>query len=132
MSKKNSSVILKKKINNKEKFSFIYLNLKKKLNSLKTKSFLVAVSGGPDSLALTALTKLYSSEHNRKFYYVLVDHNLRKKSSEEAISVKKLLKKNKISLHILKNKIKINSNIQSKARTIRYNLLCNYCRKKNI
>ena len=68
MSKKNSSVNLK---NNFEKFkdlSNIFHNFEKNLNKLKTKKFLVAVSGGPDSLALTALTKIYSLENRKKFY----------------------------------------------------------------
>ena len=37
------------------------------------KSFLVSVSGGPDSLALTALTKSYKLENNNvNFIYVLI------------------------------------------------------------
>ena len=62
MSKKNSNVILKNCFKNNEELSHIYSSFKKKLNSLKKKIFLVAVSGGPDSLALTALSKAYSYE----------------------------------------------------------------------
>ena len=70
-------------------------NFSKKLKSLNKKIFLVAVSGGPDSLALTALAKFYSYENKCKIYYVLIDHKIRKNSSKEAQSVKKLLKKHK-------------------------------------
>ena len=66
----------------------------------------MAVSGGPDSLALVALAKLFNYETKCKIYYVLIDHNLRKNSSTEANSVKRLLKKNKINLLIIKNKKK--------------------------
>ena len=64
MSKKNSNVILKENFNNDKELSGIYLNFKKKLNKLKKKPILIAVSGGPDSLALSALAKLYSLEKN--------------------------------------------------------------------
>ncbi len=102
MSKKNSNVILKNCFKNCEELLYIYSTFKKKLNSFKKKNFLIAVSGGPDSLALTALAKSYSYENKCKIYYVLVDHNLRKNSSHEARSVKKLLKKHQITLNILK------------------------------
>ena len=132
MSKKNSSVNLKNCFKDYEELSNIYSSFKKRLNSFKKKNFLIAVSGGPDSLALTALAKAYSYKNNSKIYYVLVDHNIRKKSSQEAILVKKLLKKNQIHLNVLKNKKLITKNIQSKARTVRYDLLTNFCKKKNI
>ncbi len=93
-------------------------------------SILIAVSGGPDSLALSALAKAYSYKKKCKIYYVLVDHNLRKGSTKEALKVKKLLKNYKINLHILKNKKLINKNIQSQARKIRYELLNHFCEKK--
>ena len=44
---------------------------------------------------------------------------------------KALAKKNQIHLNVLKNKKTITTNIQSRARTIRYDLLTNFC-KKNI
>ena len=132
MSKKNSNVILKSAFKDYEELSHIYSAFKKKLNSFKKKSFLIAVSGGPDSLALTALAKSYGYENKCKIYYVLVDHNLRKNSSSEAQSVKKLLRKPHINLNILKNKKLIKKNIQSEARGIRYNLLTTFCKKKKI
>jgi len=132
MSKKNSNVILKEGFKNYEELSYIYSSFKKKLNLFKKKLFLIAVSGGPDSLALTALAKAYSYENKCKIYYVLVDHNLRKNSSDEAKSVKGLLKKYQITLNILKNKKIITSNIQSEAKKVRYNLLINFCKKKRL
>ncbi len=132
MSKKNSNVILKNRFKNYKELSHTYNIFKKKLNFFKKKKFLIAVSGGPDSLALTALAKLYSYETKSKFYYVLVDHNLRKNSSREAQLVKKLLKKHQITLQVLKNKRIIKKNIQSEARNVRYNLLTTFCKKKKI
>ena len=60
MSKKNSSVNLKNGFKEFNDLSKTFSNFKKKLNLTKKKTFVVAVSGGPDSLALAALTKAYS------------------------------------------------------------------------
>ena len=133
MSKKDLSVLKSKNLISNKKTSIIFSNFKAELNSyIKNNSFLVAVSGGPDSLALSILSKAYSEEKKNKVYYVLVDHGIRKNSSKEASAVKKLLKKKGISLSILKNKKKISKNIQSQARSIRYELLLNYCDKHKI
>ena len=109
--------------------SDIFFSFQKKLDKLNKRNYLVAVSGGPDSLALTALTKSYTKHKKTRFHYVLVDHNIRKNSYQEAIKVKKLLKKNKINLTIFVNKKKITENIQAEARKVRYNILLNYCKK---
>ena len=132
MSKKNSNVNLKNQIRDFGELSDIYKNFKKKLKTFKKNSFVVAISGGPDSLALAALSKAISTESKIKFFYVLVDHKIRKNSSSEAKKVKYLLKKHNISLNILSNKFKIVKNIQSQARTVRYELLINFCRKKKV
>jgi tRNA(Ile)-lysidine synthase len=132
MSKKNSSVNLKIVFQNHKDLSNIYYNFKNKLDGLNKKNYTVAVSGGPDSLALVALTKAYSNTNSTNFHYVLVDHNIRKNSAQEAKLVQKLLKKNKINLKIILNKKKITKNIQSFARSTRYEILAKYCKKNNI
>jgi len=132
MSKKNSSVNLKNGFRDYKELSFIFLNFKNKLDVLKKKKYLVAVSGGPDSLALVALSKAYSFCKKTKFYYVLIDHNIRKNSSLEAIKVKHLLKKKYLNLRVFINKKKITKNIQAEARNARYNILINFCKKNNI
>ena len=63
-----------------------------KKNYKKNKTFVVAVSGGPDSLALVSIIKNIMQENQYKFFFAIVDHNLRKNSAKEALSVKKLLK----------------------------------------
>tara|TARA_B100001564_G_scaffold345247_1_gene343698 strand:- start:273 stop:1295 length:1023 start_codon:yes stop_codon:yes gene_type:complete len=132
MSKKNSNVLnLKSLVLGNKKTSNLYSIFKKNLKPLnKKKSFIVGVSGGPDSLSLSALMKIFSIETKAKVFYVLIDHGIRKDSSKEAVKVKKLLKKHKISLVVLKNEEKINKNIQAKAREIRYKLLLNFSKKK--
>ena len=103
-------------------------------NSLDTKENLaVAVSGGPDSLALAYLTKCYSLKKKIKIRYYIVNHKLRKESSLEAEVVKKVLKKIDIHCKILNwNGKKPSKNIQAKARDKRYSLLANECRKNKI
>jgi tRNA(Ile)-lysidine synthase len=101
------------------------------LSSLKTKGDLaVAVSGGPDSLALAYLTKCYSLKNKVKVKYYIVNHKLRKESSLEAKTVKKVLKKIDIECTILNwNGKKPTKNIQALARDKRYFLLANECKK---
>ncbi len=129
MSKKNSNVILKKGFSDLKDLSNIFLNFKKKLNTLKKNKYVVAVSGGPDSLALVALTRAYMLQNKTKFYYALIDHNLRKNSNQEAQKVKKLLKKKNINLKIFLNHKHISKNIQSEARDVRYEILSKYCKR---
>ena len=63
MSKKDLSVLKFKNLSLKNKTSLIYTNFKTYLEKyIKKKNFLIAVSGGPDSLALAALSKIYSNE----------------------------------------------------------------------
>ena len=106
MSKKNSSVNLNNGFKNYRDLSKIFLKFKNKLDNLNKSKYVVAVSGGPDSLALVALTRAYTFFKKTKFFYVLVDHSLRKNSDKEAQNVKKLLKKNSINLKIFINKKK--------------------------
>ena len=90
----------------------------------------VAISGGPDSLALAYLVKCYLLINKLDSKFFIVDHGLRKESSKEAKSVKLLLRKFDISCTILKwTGKKPNSNIQSIARNERYNLLKKACKK---
>jgi len=132
MSKKNSSVNLKNGFKNYKDLSDIFLNFKNKLNNQKKNKYVVAVSGGPDSLALVALTKAYNFFRKTSFYYVLIDHNIRKNSNHEAHKVKKLLKKENINLKIFLNKKKIIKNIQAEARNARYDILSSYCKKNRV
>ena len=132
MSKKNSSVSLKNGFKDYKDLSKIFSNFKNKLDTLKKDKYAVAVSGGPDSLALVALTKAYTFFRKTKFYYLLIDHNIRKNSNLEAIKVKKLLKKKSINLNIFLNKKKIIKNIQAEARNVRYDILTSFCKKNRI
>ena len=95
--------------------------------------FIVGVSGGPDSLALAFLTKIYSIKYKLNSRYFIVDHKLRKSSTNEAKTVKKILNNFHIKTEILTwYGAKPSKNIQSLARKKRYDLLLSKCRQLNI
>ncbi|MDA7576548.1 tRNA lysidine(34) synthetase TilS [Candidatus Pelagibacter sp.] len=136
MSPKNLNVsnkthkFLLNKLKDKKTFQ-IYRNFEHNLTI--NKNFIVAVSGGPDSLALSFLAKIYSIKKSLDVKYFLVDHKLRKNSNSEAKKVKKNLKNFSIELNILEWKgIKPKKNIQSIARDKRYELLINRAKKLRI
>ena len=121
---------LSNKLKDKQTFN-TYKKFEKELN-IKD-DFIVAVSGGPDSLALSFLSKVYSIKKTLKVNFIIVDHKLRKNSSKEANFVKGLLKKLSINLKILTwiGK-KPKSNIQAIARNKRYELLTKTAKKLKI
>ena len=136
MSLKNLSVttkipkLLKSKLNNR-RINQIYRTFEKSLNI--DRNFAVAVSGGPDSLSLAFLAKIYSIKKNINAKFFIVDHKLRIESSKEALLVKKILKKFSINSEILtwegKKPVR---NIQASARLKRYELLFAKCDKFKI
>ncbi len=135
MSRKNLNAkkipkVLDLKLKNR-RINQIYKKFEKSLNI--DENFIVAVSGGPDSLALSFLSKIYSIKRNLKVKYYIVDHRLRAESTYEAKIVKKILKKNSIDSNILTLKgRKPNKNIQSLARQKRYKLLFAKCKQFKI
>ena len=136
MSHKNLSAttkihkLLKNKLNNKKIYK-IYQKFKKSLNI--NENFAVGVSGGPDSLALAFLAKIYSLENKLSSKFFIVDHKLRPESKTEAKTVRKILAKASIKAEILTwNGKKPIKNIQSIARKNRYELLFKRCDKFNI
>ena len=136
MSPKNLNVLSKthKLLLNKLKDKRIFQIYKKFETSLNiNEDFIVAISGGPDSLALSFLAKIYSIKKNLDIRYFIVDHKLRKNSTLEAKQTQKQLKKFSINLNILTwNGTKPKKNIQSIARDKRYKLLASEAKKLNI
>ena len=95
--------------------------------------FIAAISGGPDSLALSFLAKIFSIKNSLNVKFFIVDHKLRKESSLEAKYVQRLLKNYSINIDILSwNGRKPKKNIQSVARDKRYELLINEAKKHKI
>ena len=110
---------------------------KKFANNIKNINFesniSLALSGGPDSMGLLYLINSYKFPKKIKIYVYIVDHLLRKKSSDEAQFIKSKIKKLNVKVRILKwvgNKPF--SNIQAKARNKRYNLIAKQCEIDNV
>jgi tRNA(Ile)-lysidine synthase len=88
----------------------------------------VAVSGGPDSLALTILADRWAREHGGQLIALTVDHRLRPESAEEARTVGGWLAARGLSHHVLVwTDTKPATGIQEAARAARYRLLAGWC-----
>ena len=115
---------------NKKKF-FVLLN--KNLTIENNPTIAAAVSGGPDSMGLVFLLNDWCKLINGNLIALIVNHNLRKNSLEEATSTQNILKKKKIKSKILSvHNSQINKKSMNEARINRYKLLTNYCRANNI
>ncbi len=136
MSLRNSNAKIKipKILKENLKNNRIFKILNKFEKSLKIEeNFLVAVSGGPDSLALAFLSKIYAIKKNLNVKFFIIDHQLRNNSTIEAKKVKKVLSQNLIKAEILSwEGKKPSKNIQSNARKKRYELLFKQCNKFKI
>ncbi len=87
----------------------------------------LAVSGGPDSMALAFCVKRWGQ---RDCIALIVEHGLREESAAEAAHVKKQLKKLGIQAKILPWKHgDIEGRVHEKAREARYELLTKECHK---
>jgi tRNA(Ile)-lysidine synthase len=133
MKRKDLTAVSLKLLEDK-KINHIYFRFREKISSFVGKErFAIAVSGGSDSLALSTLAKLYSLENDNDFVALIIDHKLRKESANEAKQTYKSLTQSKIKAKILTYQgEKFSSNIQKKARDLRYDLFEKYCAKNKI
>ena len=132
--KKNLNFYLKKLKDPKiQKLYKVFSNNLASLD-LSNKKIMVGVSGGADSLSLLFFSQCFALKNKAKLYPVIIDHKLREESTNEAKNLKYKLKKNfKIDCKILSKKItKIDKNIQTYARELRYDLFLKECNKYNI
>tara|TARA_B100001123_G_C15140595_1_gene959321 strand:- start:95 stop:1150 length:1056 start_codon:yes stop_codon:yes gene_type:complete len=138
---KKKSLSVKKKIHNillanlkNPKIKKSYGVFKKNINKLgDIRKFAAAVSGGPDSLALSYFLKCYSLQNKTKVFFYQVDHGLRKNSLKESRLVQRKMKNFDINSKILlwRGK-KPYSNIQSIAREKRYSYIFKQCTKDKV
>ncbi|MBP9752664.1 MAG: tRNA lysidine(34) synthetase TilS [Proteobacteria bacterium] len=97
------------------------------------KKIAVAVSGGPDSLALCLILDAWGKENNKQIFALTVDHKLRPESEEEAKKVAKWLNSYSINHSILTwDHPPLQSKIQEQARDARYALMENFCKQEGI
>jgi tRNA(Ile)-lysidine synthase len=89
----------------------------------------VAVSGGPDSLALVILAEKWARRHGGRAWALTVDHGLRPESAAEAETLAGWLAARAIPHEILVwAGDKPASGIQEAARDARYQLMAEWCR----
>ena len=87
------------------------------LNYPKDQTYLIAVSGGPDSMALLNMLK------NLKYKLVIchVNYHKRKESNYEQEKIEEYARENNIPLHVLDtSSLKVTGNFQAWAREVRY------------
>lgn len=93
----------------------------------------VAVSGGPDSMALTLVAAAWAKTAGHPLTALTVDHGLRPESAAEAAQVGRWLKARGIAHHVLHWRgEKPSRNIQAAARDARYDLLAKWCRRHRV
>lgn len=97
------------------------------------KTFAVAVSGGPDSMALALLAHCYAKQTKRLLRCFTVDHGLRPSSAQEALQTREWLARRGITCDILTWKHSpLKSGIPEAARAARYSLLADACLQHDI
>jgi tRNA(Ile)-lysidine synthase len=93
----------------------------------------VAVSGGRDSMALTLLSEGWAAERDGRVVGLIVDHGLRAESAGEVAATADVLTRHGIEGAILAwSGAKPRAGLQEAARTARYRLLRDECRRRGI
>src|SRR5712692_9076186 len=95
----------------------------------------VAVSGGPDSLALAILCHRWAAARGGEAFALSVDHRLRPESAAEVRQVRRWLRALGIPHHVLVWKrpgARPSSALQAAARAARYGLLAQWCSRRGV
>ena len=93
----------------------------------------VAVSGGGDSMALLALTLLWSQRTGRDIRAVSVDHGLRPAAADEARAVAEFCQEENIPHAILRADLhQVRGNVPAEAREARYRLMANWAQSYDV
>jgi tRNA(Ile)-lysidine synthase len=93
----------------------------------------VAVSGGPDSMALCLLLHAWAKPQRKTIAALIIDHGLRPESMAEAAQTANWLSARGIAQHILRwEHAGINGNILARARQARRDLIAGFCHAHGI
>jgi tRNA(Ile)-lysidine synthase len=93
----------------------------------------VALSGGPDSMALCWLLSQWAEKENVQVHALTVDHGLRAESAAEAAQVGAWVKDwPRVTHAVLKIDLPGDTRIMENARAARYEILSAYCREHSI
>ena len=110
---------------------FLYLN--KNFLFENNPVIAVAVSGGPDSMALIYLMKEWIKSKKGKIVALLIDHKLRVESYSECKKTKNYLKTLNVNSNIIRvSAKKIYKKNMYEARQNRYDKLIGFCKNQNI
>ena len=110
--------------------SYFNLILKNYYLFEKQPKIAVAVSGGPDSMALLFLLNVWIKKNKGSLVALIVDHKIRKDSGKEAKTVCDYLKKHKIRSKIINiSKKNVLKKTMSEARQNRFLQMARYCKK---
>ncbi len=110
-----------------------FLNLNKQFLFENNPSIAVAVSGGPDSMALIYLMKEWIKTKKGKIVAILIDHKLRAESNVECKITQNYLKTLNVNSKIIRvSTKKINKKNMYEARRNRYDKLISFCKSQNI
>ena len=111
----------------------LYKSLDKKNLFESNPVIAVAVSGGPDSIALVFLLDKWIRKNKGTLIALIIDHQIRDNSFKEASFVKKYLGKSNIQSLILKvSKKNVLKGKMIQARENRFLKIINYCKQNNI
>lgn len=97
----------------------------------------VAVSGGPDSMALCALLREWNAQRSEpvEIHALTVDHRLRPEAADEASMVHQALAGWPHFRHVIlvwEHEDQPSSRLQEMARSARYGLMADYCKANDI
>ncbi len=93
----------------------------------------VAVSGGPDSMALLYLIKRWIETKKGEIIALIVNHRIREESDQESKYVSNIIKSMNINCKILSvKKNNVEKRNMEEARQNRYLEITNFCKRKNI
>ena len=109
----------------------VYNFIVKELGLKKDEAVVVAVSGGPDSMALLHIMSKIKDDLNIKVICAHVNHNVRIESDDEKIFVEKFCKQNGIMFEYMKIMNYGDDNFHNEARTKRYDYFYSILKKYN-
>jgi tRNA(Ile)-lysidine synthase len=96
-------------------------------------SLAVALSGGPDSMALALLADHWVKAQGGRIVALTVDHRLRPESTDEAQRVAGWMRERGIEHHILTPRhTPAGNNVMQAARDWRYHALSEWCREQHV
>ena len=100
--------------------SILKENFKKTLHNTNKRNFLLAISGGVDSMLLLKIAKLIQNDMSFTFRAIHINHNLSSNAKEMERHCSDMCNQYSIELTIKNIKLSIDKNIEEQLRNKRY------------